>query len=131
MGGTVIPNTYSGSAPGVTSFNGGFAAVWKRPGDSGKIWWGSIQPELKFNIWLTHGLIHEIADTDSAPAIAQIPGTSHLLAAWKGTGFFTEIYYSIFDGSLWSEPKSAGSDTTRFGPSLTVFNSSLYLAWTG
>jgi hypothetical protein len=87
MSGTVIPNTYSGSAPGVTSFNGGFAAVWKRPGNSGKIWWGSIQPELKFNVWLTHGLIHEIADADAAPAIAQIPGTSHLLVAWKGTGF--------------------------------------------
>ena len=54
-----------------------------------------------------------------------------LWAAWVGKSPNEQIWYSVWNGTKWSNHKTVPAALTTNGPALAVYKGKLYLAWTG
>ena len=54
--------------------------------------------------------------TDTAPAV--VGYGSGMIMAWKGVDADTNMYWSRFDGQVWSEQRAFGDRTTNTSPEL-------------
>lgn len=62
-----IPRAYSNIRPAAASYVGQIAVVWKRPGNSTKLWWSTGRFEARLGLlWDFHEVIRGEADTDAS-----------------------------------------------------------------
>ena len=68
--------------------------------------------------------------TSNGPALAAYDNKLYMV--WKALGNDEQIWYSVFDGTKWSEPKRPeGGAWSARRPALAVYKNKLYMAWRG
>jgi len=120
---------WTNTGASISMFRGDLYAVGKSEKGDDKIWYANYDGAT----WTRIGNIPSPAQTSARPAttVMNVQGSHKLVAAWKGPYDEETLWYSMFDGTVWTPqqpiPKAMSSDA----PSLTTFNGKVYAAWKG
>jgi hypothetical protein len=115
------------SAPTMVGTPAALYLAWRGPGDNVQVWWSKSQDG---QTWLSQGLIPQVGNTISEPALAAIGNVVFL--AWKAAAGDDRIFWSkCTDGKNWATQAPVASvGGTSTGPALGVdSDGSLRVAW--
>ncbi len=77
------------------------------------------------------GIQHDSGEFSAGPSLATSPGGDLLYAAWKGEHGDPRLFYSVFDGTGWSDQATLGGNSDA-GPALAFdANGTLFAVWKG
>lgn len=125
--GPTIPGN-SSTGPSLAFLNHKLYAAWKGEHDDKRLFYSGLG-EKGWDAQLTIP-----GNSDTGPSLVTLNGT--LYAGWKGEADL-RLFYAEFHGTSWSpqvQMTHNGSDagfSSCVGPSLAVFNGTLYAAWRG
>ena len=85
--------------------------------------------------WPAPKKVPEPASSNARPALATwSDGSSKgqkLVLAWKESGEEETLWFSTFDGSIWTQQQPIPQAASAYGPALTYFRGVIYAAWRG
>ena len=120
--------------PSLSVYNGRLYMAWKGIDNDQRIWFSSFGPS-NFNgtAWAPQQQVQGVG-TSVGPSLSVYNG--RLYMAWKGIDNDQRIWFSSFgpsnfNGTAWAPQQQVQGVGTSVGPSLSVYNGRLYMAWKG
>jgi len=120
---------WTSTGASLSMFRGDLYAVGKGEKGDDKMWYANFDGAT----WTRIGNIPAPAQTSARPATAvmNVQGSQKLVAAWKGPYDEENLWYSTFDGTVWTPQQPIPNAKSSDAPSLTTLNGKIYAAWKG